>query len=66
MNTKTFYLASEVDISWSTVKDKLQGLEFTLTKFLEELRAKLYPTIVKHQKEKELMELRRSANMSVM
>jgi len=42
VNIRTFYLVSEVDICWSTIKDRLQGLKFTWSKFLEELRAKFY------------------------
>jgi len=66
VNLGTFYLTGEVDIWWSTVKDKLQGPELTWTKFLEELRAKFYPITVQRQTEKEFMELRMSGNMTVM
>ena len=48
------------------MKDQLVGPEFTWSKFLVELRAKFYPTVVQRQKEKEFMELKMSGSMSVM
>ena len=58
VNIGTFYLAGEVDIWWSTMKDKLQGPGLTWAKFLQELRAKFYPITVQRQKEKDFMALR--------
>ena len=58
VNIGTVYLAGQANIRWSIVKDKLQGPELTWAKFLQELRAKLYPITVQRQKEKEFMELR--------
>ena len=46
VNIGTFYLTSEADIWWSTVKDNLQGPEFMCAKFLQELRAKFYPITI--------------------
>ena len=66
VNIGTFYLASEADIWWSTVKDKLQGPELTWAKFLQELKAKFYPITIQRQKKKEFMELKISENMTVM
>jgi len=40
------YLIDEADIWWNTVKDRLIGLDFTWSRFLEDLRAKLYPVVV--------------------
>jgi len=42
VNIGILYFAGEVDIWWSIVKDKLQRLDFTWAKLLEELRAKFY------------------------
>jgi len=66
MNLRTFYLTGEADNWWSTVKDRLLGLEFTWIKFLEELWAKFYLVVIQRQKEKEFMELRMSGSMMVM
>lgn len=65
VNRGAFYLAGEADIWWSTVKNKLQGCEFTWAKFLEKIRAKFYPITVQRQMEKEFMELKMSGNMTV-
>jgi len=62
----TYYLTNEADIWWTTVKDKLVGPEFTLNKFLSELRAKSYPVMVQRQKENEFMELKMSSTMTMM
>ena len=43
VNIGTFYLTSEADKWWSTVKDIIWLIEFTQAKFLEELRVKFYP-----------------------
>ena len=66
VNILTFYLVDEADIWWSTVKDKLQRLELTWAKFLQELRTKFYPITVQQQKEKEFMELKMRGNMIVL
>jgi len=66
VNIGTYYLTGEADIWWNTVKDKLVGLEFTWNKFLSELKAKFYPTMVQRQKQKEFMELKMSGTMTVM
>jgi len=46
VDIETLYLMREVDIWWSTVKDRLVGPELTWSKFMEELRAKFYPIMV--------------------
>ena len=66
VNIRMYYLTSEVDIWWNTVKDKLVGPEFTYSKFLSVVRAKFYPVMVRRQKEKEFMELKMSDKMTVM
>jgi len=63
VNIGTFYLASEADIGWSTMKDKLQGPELMWAKFLQ---SNFYPITVEQQKEKEFMELKMSGNMTEM
>jgi len=65
VNIGTYYLTDEADIWWNTVKDKLVGPEFTLIKFLSELRVKFYRAMIHRQKEKELMELKMSGTMIV-
>ena len=40
VNIRTFYIAGEVDIQWSTMTDQFQGFELTWAIFLEELKAK--------------------------
>jgi len=44
-----YYLIGEVDIWWNTIKDRLIGPEFIYYKFLQELRAKLYPAAFQRQ-----------------
>ena len=46
LNIGTYYLSGEADIWWNTVKDKLEGPEFTWNEFLTEIRAKFYPAVV--------------------
>jgi len=46
VNIRMYYLTSEVDIWWNTVKDKLVGPECTYSKFLSVVRAKFYPVVV--------------------
>jgi len=55
VNIGTYYLTSEVDIWWNTVKGRLLGPKFTRSKFLEELRGKFYAVVAQRQKEKEFM-----------
>jgi len=65
VNIRTYYLTSEADIWWNTIKDKLIGPEFTWNEFLVELREKFYPDVAQRRKEKEFMKLKMSGNMSV-
>jgi len=46
VSTGTFYPTGEANIWWNIVKDGLTGPKLTWSKFLEELRAKLYPIMV--------------------
>jgi len=46
VNIGTYYLTGEANIWWNIVKGRLVGPEFTLSKFLEDLRAKFYPVVV--------------------
>ena len=46
VNIRMFYLTGEADIWWNTIKDRHLGLDFTYSRFLEELRAKLYRVVV--------------------
>jgi len=55
VNIGMYYLTSEADIWWNTIKGRLVGPEFIWSKFLEELRAKFYPVVVQRQKDKEFM-----------
>jgi len=41
MNIETFYLTGEIDIWWNTVKNRLLGLDFTWSRFVEELTTPL-------------------------
>ena len=41
MNIGTFYLTGETDIWWSNVKNRLLGLDFTWSRFVEELTTPL-------------------------
>jgi len=66
VNIRTFYLTGEASIWWNNIKDRLLGPKFTWSKFLKELRAKIYPVVVQRQKEKEFMELKMSGTMMVM
>jgi len=44
LNIGMYYLTSEVDIWWNTVKDTLIGPEFTWSKFLSEIEGKILPS----------------------
>jgi len=44
----TVYLIREADFWWGMMKNKFVGPEYTLAKFLEELRAKFYPVTIQH------------------
>jgi len=65
VNIGTYYLTGEADIWWNTIKDKLVGPEFSWSKFLSELRENFHQIVVQKQKEKEFMELKMSATMTV-
>jgi len=41
-------LIREADFWWGMMKNKFVGPEYTLAKFLEELRAKFYPVTIQH------------------
>ena len=62
----TVYLIREADFWWGMMKNKFVGPEYTLAKFLEELRAKFYPVTIQHQKEREFIELRMAGGMTVL
>ena len=66
INIGTYYLTGEADIWWNTIKGRLLRLEFTWSKFLDELRTKFYPVVVKTQKENKFIELKMSGSMIVM
>ena len=66
VNIKAYYLTKEAYNWWSTVKDRLVGLEFTWSKFLNELRAKFDLITIQQQKEKKFTELRMTGNTTVM
>jgi len=66
VNIGMFYLTSEADILWNTIKYRPLGPGFTWSRFLEELRVKFYPVVVQQLKEKEFMELKMSSSMTVM
>jgi len=46
VNVRMFYLTGEAEIWWKNVKDRLLELDFTWSRFLEELRAKFYLVVV--------------------
>ena len=54
VNVGIFYVVGEVNIQWSTVKDKLQGPDLTWAKLLEQLRAKFYPITIQRQKKERI------------
>jgi len=66
VNIGMYYLTSETDIWWNTIKDRLIGPTFSRSKFLSELRAKFYLIVVQRQKEKEFIEIKMSGNMTVL
>ena len=66
MNIGTFYLTRKVDTWWTTTKYRRIGLEFTWSKFLEELRAKFHLVTIQRHKEKEFTELRMTGSMTIM
>jgi len=66
VNIRTYYLSGEADIWWNTVEGGLVGFEFNWSKLLAELREKFYPFVAQRQKEKEFLELKMSASMSVL
>ena len=66
LDIRTYYLTSEANIWWNTIKGRLVGPEFTWSKFLQELRVKFCPVMVQRQKEKEFIELMTSGSMTLL
>ncbi|XP_057248327.1 uncharacterized protein LOC130590278 [Beta vulgaris subsp. vulgaris] len=61
----TFYLEGPADIWWNTTKGIAQKSEVTWTEFVEKMKNKFFPPVLRRMKENEFLFLKQ-ANMSVL